>query len=230
MFVDIYSLGRGEVSSTEQGCCFTINHLQVLRGYRYVKVPECVRAVACGPLGSWRPGDPDPKLEIVYHHEAPVVYPKLPERWRTPQIQTSGTARVLVPVTNPLERALYPKHAEDPHTLAMLPSPEAPRRVDLSELLPGLVTRIRAPGLTGGPRPGPEPAKGEPEISARPPQDITERPPAVRPIATPSEVLVAAEAASGGCQGKTGAGAPCPRQARPGSSYCGAHGRKAVAT
>jgi len=236
MFVDIYSLGRGAVSSTEQFCCFTINHLQVLRGYRYEKVPEAVRAVACGhpQLAGWKKGDPDPKLEIVFHHEAPVVYPKLPERWRVPQIQAAGTARELVPVTNPLERALYPPGV-DAYTLDMLVAPAPPTPIDLADLLPGLVDRVRTPALTGGPpvvdvQTEDEIATSGPELSERPRGVRGEGSRPVAPPATVAEVVVAAEAASGRCQGKRGDGSTCPRRARPGSSFCGAHGAKVVAT
>lgn len=229
MFVDIYSLNRGGVSHIEDFCKFAINNLQVLRGYRYAKVPPEVRKVACGTLGDWKPGDPPPRLEIVHHHEAPVVYPKIPEKWRTMHFQAAGTARRLVPVTNPTEKAFFP--GEEAYTVDMKVD-SRPKRVvpSLEDVLPGLMQEVAAPQMTARPPQAADaaPKPRQPEIGPPPAQQLSARP----ILSTPQDVVEAAlDASSDRCQGKKGDGTSCPRRARPGTVYCGAHGgRKAVLT
>lgn len=226
MFVDIYNLGRGSVSSVEDFCKFTINNLQVLRGYRYVKIPGVVRKVACGPMGEWKPGDPDPQLEIVMHHESPVVYPRLPERWRTDHFQAAGTARRMVLETNERRLAHVPEGVEK-FTLDMKPAPPSDVVTpNLDDILPGLTDRVSSPDL--GPRPpAVEIESVGPVMTPRPPP--IEVPTAMPPTANQDVLEAAISAASDRCQGEKGDGTSCPRRARPESVYCGAHGgRKAV--
>lgn len=213
MFCDLYSLGRGEVSSRQGGCLFSLNNLQVVRGYRFSRVPKSVLEQACGSLGQWCEGGDLPMLEIVHHHEAPKAWPQIPARWRTPEIQGTGTASRMVPVTNPIELAMF-SGDEEPYEPLGSPRIPEPQKVDVNELLPQLLQAIHMPDV--GPRPE---AVSSPELSPRPPGDRSiER-------VTTADLHAAVERMSGTCMGLTGSGAHCPRRARPGSSYCGAHGR-----
>jgi len=83
----------------------------------------------------------------------------------------------------------------------------------LEELMPGLMENVASPSL-----------------SPRPPIPQEDLPP---PVVVPEveEVVEAAmDAANGRCQGSKGDGTSCPRRARPGKIYCGAHMRREVLT
>ena len=108
MYCDIYSLGQGEVSHTDERTVFSLRNLQVLYGYVFDRIPTVLLKRACGSLGEWKATDGTmPLLEIVYHRQTPLAYMQLPPECRTKDFQKAGTSRRLVPITNPVERAMF---------------------------------------------------------------------------------------------------------------------------
>jgi len=126
MFVDIYSLGQGEVTHTTGPHVFSVRNLQVLYGYRFEAVPKEILPLACGPLGEWTASSgKTPVVEIVHHRQSPLAYPQLPPECKTRNFQKSGTLRRLVPITNTVELAMFAAGVR-PYKVDPLPFGKAP--------------------------------------------------------------------------------------------------------
>ena len=235
MFVDIFSLGQGQVNATAPGgVVFGLNNLQVLHGYRFEAIPEEVLRVACGPYGKWD-GEGTPLLEIVDFHGAPVMWPQLPPEHRTLAIQGAGVA-YKVPLNGKMPEKRKPLPPRPvPETVSAeirskLTNPTIPLPNPIAEaggasVLPSTdvpKTTIRPSFVDGGLRPLIEDLTNAPaSISPRPVVEMEdEEEEDEEALPKPLEIEKEDKAT---CAGTTASGSSCGRSPMAGQPYCYAH-------
>lgn len=234
MYVDIYSLGFGALMLQVPTGSFGIRNLQVLRKYRWDRVPEEAIAMACGTLGKWNPLAGDlPKLEIVWHNEETTAWRRLDPIYRSPEIQKAGHQKPLFVPNQVIIKQLFPGmiDALRPRVLGdepLRPPPSAPRS-PATEMVDA--RKIEATPATGAMRPiedvalsgisdAPPPAAPEP---VRLPDPVRDEMPDLSDLVSDGVATTQPAAAPATCRGTTGSGGRCQRKATTPEGFCRTH-------